>query len=728
MILWDALYFTSILLSSCHGAVVYSSGEILSTENCSISECENVDLNSGLIVVVPVFPRNDSYFTTIDFGSTLSVEWIKTWSPDRLMEVVLSVTGSSKTETTISVPLDDFDDFITSFSFAVQNETLIIDLKPAVHPQFIVLVEGLVALEVDAQSLDLANVTVDFSNLTTGSTTLFYKDRCSDDYFVNTTTNQCGMCPEGTWSSGLSSTCGDVTYCHLIPSACIGINYCPHQIVQNPVFGEQVWNGTTLTDNATLSIPCDFVHEYDAEEEEGDPERSITRVCRGNQSWSEPNTTECLHTVSSHDLEVLLHSIAYEDQDVITASSKLSRLINSGTTTNLGPYDILMVYDIIDALLVASDGQYDVFSNIINAMSYLAKTRLCIGNPACYWYKTLLEDYVFSLKNSSTLLMGDIVGVFWTQSVSKVDIYPFCQGTFHDAINGCENDEKKFLKITDKTFLEPLSNSYRLINVSLMFFQGEAYFPTSYTVSPNQFNDTVYAESSESSDDPNGTTAVASMVVSVGMVGMEDTVSTTLYFRMNSKLVIRTKPYNWCVGIALGGYVAKPYINRNQYFNRDETTYQIVYHCATYQANNSVNHFLQGSNDTDFVSTANKLPVGTSDNLGVWSIEGCTTKYDSSSSDPIVHCDCSSASQSFAVIAVIEKKFFPSYYKAVLWCMFSVCVLTLVVGVLIIATPPKVMGIPKTAKVNIACVLVLILISFLFLIVKMIHELPNFYF
>eukprot|EP00116_Pleurobrachia_bachei_P003233 sb/3463495/ len=554
MILWDALYFTSILLSSCHGAVVYSSGEILSTENCSISECENVDLNSGLIVVVPVFPRNDSYFTTIDFGSTLSVEWIKTWSPDRLMEVVLSVTGSSKTETTISVPLDDFDDFITSFSFAVQNETLIIDLKPAVHPQFIVLVEGLVALEVDAQSLDLANVTVDFSNLTTGSTTLFYKDRCSDDYFVNTTTNQCGMCPEGTWSSGLSSTCGDVTYCHLIPSACIGINYCPHQIVQNPVFGEQVWNGTTLTDNATLSIPCDFVHEYDAEEEEGDPERSITRVCRGNQSWSEPNTTECLHTVSSHDLEVLLHSIAYEDQDVITASSKLSRLINSGTTTNLGPYDILMVYDIIDALLVASDGQYDVFSNIINAMSYLAKTRLCIGNPACYWYKTLLEDYVFSLKNSSTLLMGDIVGqgclfpsstkgrgiktlhpvvtckvfeqmhflnklqfntgVFWTQSVSKVDIYPFCQGTFHDAINGCENDEKKFLKCVNKSTTTNTCSYHKLTL------------------------DTVYAESSESSDDPNGTTAVASMVVSVGMVGMEDTVSTTLYFRMNSKLVM----------------------------------------------------------------------------------------------------------------------------------------------------------------------------------------------
>eukprot|EP00116_Pleurobrachia_bachei_P002479 sb/3462741/ len=670
MRLWDALYFTSLLLSTCHdvsGAVVYSSGEILSTENCSISECENVDLNSGLIVVVPVFSRNDSYFTTIDFGSTI------------------------------------------------------------VHLQFIVLVEGLVALEIDAQSLDLTNVTVDFSNLTTGSTTLFYKDRCSDDYFVNTTTNQCEMCPEGTWSSGLSNKCGDVTYCHLIPSACTGISYCPYQIVENPVFGRQVWNGTTLTDNVTLSIPCDFVHEYDVEEE-GDPERSITRVCRGNQSWSEPNTTECLHTVSSHDLEVLLHSIAYEDQDVITASSELFRLINSGTTANLGPYDILMVYDIIDALLVASDGQYDVFSNIINTMSYLAKTRLCVGNPACYWYKTLLEDYVFSLKNSSTLLMGDIVGkflielqstagylvstikytgVFWTQSVSKVDIYSFCQGTFHDAINGCENDEKKFLKITDKTFLEPLSNSYRLINVSLMFFQGEAYFPTNYTVSPNQFNDTVYAESSESSDDPNGTTAVASMVVSVGMVGMEQTVSTTLYFRMNSKLI---------------------YPDRNQYFNRDETTYQIVYHCATYQANNSVDHFLQGSNDTDFVSTANKLPVGTSENLGVWSIEGCTTKYDSSSSDPIVHCDCSSASQSFAVIAVIEKKFFPSYYKAVLWCMFSVCVLTLVVGVLIIATPPKVMGIPKTAKVNIACVLVLILISFLFLIVKMIHELPNFYF
>ena len=69
-----------------------------------------------------------------------------------------------------------------------------------------------------------------------------------------------------------------------------------------------------------------------------------------------------------------------------------------------------MVYDIIDALLIASDGQYDVFSNIIQAMSYLAKTPLCIGNPACYWYKTLLEDYVFTFKNSSTLLMGDIVG------------------------------------------------------------------------------------------------------------------------------------------------------------------------------------------------------------------------------------------------------------------------------------------------------------------------------
>ena len=38
------------------------------------------------------------------------------------------------------------------------------------------------------------------------------------------------------------------------------------------------------------------------------------------------------------------------------------------------------------------------------------------------------------------------------------------------------------------------------------------------------------------------------------------------------------------------------------------------------------------------------------------------------------------------------------------------------------------MGIPKNAKINIACVLVLILISFLFLIVKMINELPNFYF
>ena len=69
-----------------------------------------------------------------------------------------------------------------------------------------------------------------------------------------------------------------------------------------------------------------------------------------------------------------------------------------------------MVYDIIDVLLIAADGQYDVFSNIINAMSYLAKTPLCIGNPACYWYKEVLEDYVFSFKNSSTLLMGDIVG------------------------------------------------------------------------------------------------------------------------------------------------------------------------------------------------------------------------------------------------------------------------------------------------------------------------------
>ena len=50
------------------------------------------------------------------------------------------------------------------------------------------------------------------------------------------------------------------------------------------------------------------------------------------------------------------------------------------------------------------------------------------------------------------------------------------------------------------------------------------------------------------------------------------------------------------------------YPDRNQYFNREETTYQIVYHCVTYQANNSVNYFLQGINETDFVSSANKLP------------------------------------------------------------------------------------------------------------------------
>ena len=59
---------------------------------------------------------------------------------------------------------------------------------------------------------------------------------------------------------------------------------------------------------------------------------------------------------------------------------------------------------------------------------------------------------------------SDLSGVFWTQSIMKVDIYSFCQGTFHDKINGCENDDRKFLKVERKSVFSCTLQNKVLIN------------------------------------------------------------------------------------------------------------------------------------------------------------------------------------------------------------------------------------------------------------------------
>lgn len=386
---------------------------------------------------------------------------------------------------------------------------------------------------------------------------------------------------------------------------------------------------------------------------------NMSRRCQSNATWSAVDYSRCTRSANSHYLEALINDT--REKKAIALDLEFYTYY-PGTITN---EDVEMVPDIINNI-ISEDVALDTAKYVLWAASNMVEFTMSAQ------YNNRLVDSLRQLSASldpalkGRLIVADQMAVYMQKSnETQLIISAFCQNNFQDLITGCSQHD---ILVIDpgraKRWFE--SAQLRELDLFLIFCQNDAYYPSINMTTHADFNTSVHAGEEWKRSIP-------SMVVDITLIGIDNKTKIGLNFNLHSDEAIKAEHRVWK--------------------SPEGAMIMIKYTCVKYNPANS--------------STGA---------AGAWDSTGCETKYNHKEDTPQINCICDHINGSFAIIATAEVVYMPDHHLWILLSIVGVAAIGLILAVSLLLCPFKMLTIPKTSKINISFVSLLMVVAVVILL------------
>jgi len=368
----------------------------------------------------------------------------------------------------------------------------------------------------------------------------------------------------------------------------------------------------------------------------------------------------CTRTVNSQHLEKLLNDTRSKN----TIALDLEFYTYYPDTLANG--DVEMVPDIINHII-----SEEVILDTAKFVLWAASNMVPYTMPSSYdnrmveSLKQLSESLSPDLKGQ--LIVADQMAVYMQKTnETQLIVKGFCQNNFQDLINGCSTEvEGSELLVIDpgreKRWFE--SPAMKELDLFLIFCQNDAFYPSVNMTTTSDFNSSVR----------NGEVKrnIPSMVVDITLKGIGNKTKIGLNFKLHTEMEIKATHRIW----------------------KDSSGdfWEIEYTCVKYSPR-------------------------TNGEVGVWESEGCETKYNHKEDAPTINCLCDRINGSFAIIATADPVYMPDHHLVILLTIVGVAAIGLILAVSLLLCPFKMLDIPKTSKINISFVSLLMVVAVVILL------------
>ncbi|XP_063675671.1 uncharacterized protein LOC134812270 [Bolinopsis microptera] len=687
----------------------------LVVKECLNKVCKNVNLSDSVVILRPEQSQGKTlihFKDSITDSNLIDLFWersTKKLSFGLVSEASQAIGGLIEYDSMPSNGDDSDDSYDCSIAFHEDHLKVFIDGFPSAAWN---LSDSTIS-EGDKTKMS-EKINVDFTSISDLSERIYISGRCSEGYHINIANEKCLSCStqETSYGTGMTKICTDfekmMDFCG--STVCSAYLYCPKSVTLTP-YGSFTWP-VSLVSTTAQELPCQYDDSF-----------KVRRVCSANNTWEEVDTTDCVKTSLTARLQTILDSSSSSNVD--QTRQDFVELQHADESQNIGKGDLLLSYDILNTITRRGDGHvtYETAIAVLDTLTFISKSHSCHNDPSCFWMMELLREVVPRVENKTVLILSDNIGLFHLQDMlAVINMHKFCRNTFHDMITGCENDRLSFLKIM-RNELDRLVDGSRRDNVSLslIFLNSDTFFPHETEILPaHEFNETLQNYKTGKQQPQDDVQTIASMVVDLNVQGLPNNTDTNFFFELYDNTAYKSKDRMF-----------------NAIWNESRLTYQIKYVCALYETNTTRDRYLEEKGEVWDKDKSTISADGLVDQktilkdkslLGVWNTQICETTFDKFSDDPIIRCNCRQTSGAFTVLAMITRKEWPEHYAEILISVTGICLLGIAMGLLIIFIPAKWMGIPKTTKINVAVIMVLLLVALYFMIKKMAEEFGNFHF